>query len=367
VPSFDRLDGSTLATESLSTAAQSLCDAFASAAPADPASHLVGLAQVLRARGWHDDAARMAARALVRATPGTESAARATELLARGIPRWHFPLVHDAARAEAYDRAIRRAVQPGMLVLDIGTGSGLLAMLAARAGAAQVVACEQDPVLALVARENVRRNRLADRVTIVAKHSKALAVGDDLPRRADLLVSEIVSDQLLGEGVLDAVERARADLLTDAAPTIPLDGQILVALAEGDLGRRAPVGEVAGLDLSFFNVLRGSRQTEPPPGLATMSPAQPILSFDFSGRDHEKAGRGECVLKAERYGRCIGLLQSMRLRLDEAVSLSTETLWPGAAWGRHVFCFPEPTTLAAGDEVRARAVYSSDGLLVWAA
>jgi hypothetical protein len=57
----------------------------------------------------------------------------------------------------------------------------------------------------------------------------------------------------------------------------------------------------------------------------------------------------------------------MRLRLDEAVSLSTETRWPGAAWGRHVFCLPEPTTLAAGDEVKARAVYSSDGLLVWAA
>jgi type II protein arginine methyltransferase len=366
VPFPDFSGDPAVAAEPLSPAAQALCEAFAHAPTAHDARHLVALAQVLSARGWRADAARLCLQALSRAEPGTEAYARARELLAKGIPRWHIPLLHDAVRAEAYDRAIRRAVRPGMLVLDIGTGSGVLAMMAARAGAEHVVACEQDPVLALVARENVRRNGLAGRVTIVAKHSRALVLGEDLPRRADLLVSEIVSDQLLGEGVLDAVALARTSLLTEAAPAIPCDGQILVALAEGNFTRRAPVAEVAGLDLSFVNVLRGSRQAEPSE-LATMSKASPILSFDFSGGDSNKEGSGECSLRAERAGVCAGLLQSMRFRLDGDIALSTEVLWPGVAWGRHVFCLPKPQKMEAGDEVRACAVYSADGLLVWAA
>jgi type II protein arginine methyltransferase len=364
---FDLVGDGAAAREPLSPAAQAMFDAFARAPDAHDAAHLVGLAQVLRARGWPADAARLCLRALSQAEPGAEADARARELLGKGIPRWHIPLLHDHVRAEAYDRAIRRAVRPGMLVLDVGTGSGVLAMMAARAGAEHVVACEQDPVLALVARENVRRNGFADRVTIVAKHSKALVIGKDLPRRADLLVSEIVSNQLLGEGVLDAAEHARADLLTGDAMSIPSGGEILVALAEGNLGRRAPLGDVAGLDLSFVNVLRGAQQAEPAAGLSTMSKAMPILSFDFSGRHRDKQGSGECVLTAGRSGTAVGLLQSMRLRLDEHQTLSTEVLWPGAAWGRQVYCFREPRAVEAGQEVNVSAAYARDALLIWTA
>lgn len=57
------------------------------------------------------------------------------------VPRWHFDMVLDRQRNQAYDAAIRRAVAakraamgPGaeLLALDLGAGSGLLAMMAAR-------------------------------------------------------------------------------------------------------------------------------------------------------------------------------------------------------------------------------------------
>lgn len=58
--------------------------------------------------------------------------------------QWHYRMLNDLERNEAYDRALRRALQllPGAVVLDIGGGTGLLSMFAARAGAAHVYCCE---------------------------------------------------------------------------------------------------------------------------------------------------------------------------------------------------------------------------------
>src|SRR6202008_1935184 len=56
-------------------------------------------------------------------------------------PAWHIPMVNDEERNQAYDLALRRAVKPGDLVLEVGTGSGLVSMMAARAGAGRGGAC----------------------------------------------------------------------------------------------------------------------------------------------------------------------------------------------------------------------------------
>jgi len=48
----------------------------------------------------------------------------------KSAPEWHFNIVQDSLRNETYARALNRFVRPGMLVLEIGTGTGLLAMLA---------------------------------------------------------------------------------------------------------------------------------------------------------------------------------------------------------------------------------------------
>ncbi|CAN0510315.1 unnamed protein product, partial [Ectocarpus sp. 12 AP-2014] len=85
------------------------------------------------------------------------------------VDRWHFRMLNHSARNEAYSRAIQRAVtdaaaaaagrnsEAGVTVLDIGTGTGILAVLAARAGASHVYACEVNSVLCDVAREVLER------------------------------------------------------------------------------------------------------------------------------------------------------------------------------------------------------------------
>ena len=78
------------------------------------------------------------------------------------VPGWHFAMMDDKKRNEAYEAAIRRAA-PGKRVLDIGTGAGLLALMAARAGAAKVTTCEAVAAIAERARQIIVANGMGDR------------------------------------------------------------------------------------------------------------------------------------------------------------------------------------------------------------
>lgn len=64
--------------------------------------------------------------------------------------------------------ALERHLQPGDAVLDVGTGSGVLAIAAVLLGAARVVAIDIDPLAANVARENCERNGVLERVAVSA-------------------------------------------------------------------------------------------------------------------------------------------------------------------------------------------------------
>jgi type II protein arginine methyltransferase len=99
------------------------------------------------------------------------------------VPKWHFNIVRDDARNAAYEAAIVRAVRPDARILDIGAGTGLLAMMAARAGAKDVITCEMNPAVADAAADIVARNGHADRVRVVPKRSTELDVAADMGER----------------------------------------------------------------------------------------------------------------------------------------------------------------------------------------
>jgi hypothetical protein len=328
---------------------------------------VTGFAAILQRRGFREDAARVCLALREAAPDDPEIAARTQEILSQGVPRWHISLLHDRARAEAFDTALRRAIRPNMLVLDVGTGSGLLAMMAARAGAAAVVACEQDPVLALLAERNIRQNGYHDRVHVVAKHSRALTVGRELPRRADLLVSEIVANLLLGEGVLDAVVDARQRLLADDAPSIPAQGRVCVELVSGSLGDREPVHSVAGLDISAINVVAPWAQTvSRDTGLQALSDPVEFFVFDLSGRHATPPRKTSAPLKVRHPGLAVGLRAWMSIQLDDETELA------GAApdvssWGQQFFRLRTPRVVVPGDHVDVHASHGHDALTLWAA
>jgi protein arginine N-methyltransferase 1 len=131
-------------------------------------------------------------------------------------PAVHVAMLDDRERTAAYLEAIGRVVRPGDVVLDLGTGSGVLAVAAARAGARRVYAVEASGVGRL-ARAVFEANGVADRVTLVPGWSTQVS----LPEPADVLVSETIGNEPLGERMLEAVLDARRRLLAPGARLVP--------------------------------------------------------------------------------------------------------------------------------------------------
>jgi type II protein arginine methyltransferase len=78
--------------------------------------------------------------------------------LALVLPQWHNAMLNDTNRNDAFAEAIKAAVTTSSTILDIGTGTGLLAMMANRAEAAKVTGCESVGILAQTASEIVKQN-----------------------------------------------------------------------------------------------------------------------------------------------------------------------------------------------------------------
>ena len=131
-------------------------------------------------------------------------------------PRSHIEMLDDSARTEAFVAAVGATVHPGDVVVDIGTGTGILAMAAARAGAARVYAVEAGAI-ADAAERVIAANGLTDRVTLVRGWSTQVS----LPERADVLVTETVGSDPLDERILEIVRDARQRLLAPTARIVP--------------------------------------------------------------------------------------------------------------------------------------------------
>ena len=327
---------------------------------------LVAIARQMVAGGDRPRALDLARQVYAMTGGKGEAGVIAAEILSDGVYSWHFLIPRDRGRNDAYEQALLRAITPGCRVLEIGTGTGLLAMMAARAGAT-VVTCEADPAFAAAACEVIAANGYADKITVVNKHSTALDPERDMGGLADILVSEIVSNDLLSESVLPAHEDAVARLLAPDGVVIPPRGTIRIGLAR-DLRDRAPrLYEASGFDLSAFNRLAAPNESirVGMDQVALCSDPTDLFSFDFATAEPCKAERRELALESQG-GRVDGVVQWIALEMD-AVGRYENKPEPGAVscWGALLWRFPSPIETVPGDRITVGGAHERDRVRMW--
>jgi hypothetical protein len=278
------------------------------------------------------------------------------------IPAWHIPMINDAERNAAYEAALKRAVRPDSVVFEVGTGSGLVAMMAARAGARMVVTCEAVPILAEVAKETVARNGYSDRIKVVSKRSTQVKLGEDLPERADIFVSELINVGMLAPNMLPIIRHTKANFIKPGAKVIPAAAIVWGALAQCDhLASITPLKRIEGFDMTAFDAFRT-------PGYVQMDLASDphrmlserfrVLDFDFR-LDMKDADLQPLTVTAGESGLCHGIAFWFDLIMDEETVYRSESRTRTNHWKQAMYFFPQPVSVKPGDRLDIAVGYDN--------
>lgn len=95
----------------------------------------------------------------------------------------------DEERTKAFVKAVRSVVRKGDVVIDAGSGSGLLGVIAAKAGASKVYCIELDRLACEIIRRTSVENGVADKIVVICGDATKV----ELPEKADVLISENMS------------------------------------------------------------------------------------------------------------------------------------------------------------------------------
>jgi 2-polyprenyl-3-methyl-5-hydroxy-6-metoxy-1,4-benzoquinol methylase len=130
---------------------------------------------------------------------------------------FHELMLNDHIRMVAYENAIKRLVQPGMTVVDVGTGTGILAQWALEAGARTVHAIDMNENMIAEARARLSHAGYSDGVRL----HRALSYEVTLPERVDVVMSEILGNLGDNEGMTPILNDARARFLKEGGHMLP--------------------------------------------------------------------------------------------------------------------------------------------------
>ena len=332
---------------------------------------MVGLAEVVAHKQHRVKAWRLVRKALAAAPDDPEVMVRARRLLHSLAAGYHVRMMNNAGRNAAWDSALRRAIGPQTRALEIGAGAGMLALMAARAGAKKVTTCEHEPLMAVLARRIIKHNGYADRIDVVAKASADVILGVDLDEPADLVFCDIFGDRLFDFSPLVALADVRRRLCRPGARVVPAACAIRVALAHSE--RYALEGRIeaaAGFDLTPFSPFAPAAMPMQvgAPDLALLSDPAELFRFDLMATDHPRQGRAEVSLVAAEDAVVTGVMHWIRLELDAetvlearpapgATSFATPIFWP----------LPSPVSVRRGEPVRVCAAHTEATLSIWRA
>lgn len=262
----------------------------------------------------------------------------------------HRQYLSDTVRVGAFRKAIREAVRPGDVVVDLGAGTGILGFLACEAGASRVYAIEEGAMIEL-ARSLAHANGFDSRITFLPGLSTQIT----LPEPADVVIADQIGHFGFDAGVWEYFADARQRFLRPGGTLVPRAITLIVAPVEApdlfkqvDFWSRRPVG------LDFSPAREWARNTGYPTHLA---PSQLLAEPQIVNRTEmcdARAGafNAHAAARVARPGMLHGIGGWFEAQLSESVTLTNSPLSSRRINRRNVF-FPldTPVAVAPGDIV----------------
>lgn len=272
----------------------------------------------------------------------------------------HEEMLSDAVRVEAYHRGIQRNVRPGDVVLDVGTGTGLLAFMASRAGADRVYAVEHSDFIE-VAREIAHQNGFTN-IEFVQANSREFTP----PEPIDVVLHEQMGDELFNENMLQNLLDLRDRVLRPGGRILPSRFRLFVepvSLHESMRVRRfwnidLPddidlSGVQSSLVAAKFDIGRNEVFWARPGSVAaTIGSSAAVIEFDLHTLDGVGSIATEHVIERTATDDAIvdGVCVWFEAEFDDTTVLTTSPLAPLTSWGNRVFRLDRE--IGAGEPLR---------------
>ncbi|KAI0292194.1 S-adenosyl-L-methionine-dependent methyltransferase [Multifurca ochricompacta] len=167
----------------------------------------------------------------------------------------HAVMIQDRVRTSSYASFIMTNADlfQNAVVLDVGCGTGILSLFAARAGAKRVIAIDASDI-ALKAKRIVEANGYENVITVIQGKVEEISLPDDISH-VDVIVSEWMGYALLYESMLDSVLHARDRFLKPAGVMAPSQCRMMLCLSEASDIYKERIGfwnDIYGFDLSVM-------------------------------------------------------------------------------------------------------------------
>lgn len=260
-------------------------------------------------------------------------------------------MLHDTERNVKYYEALKRAIaglhSRGIKanVLDIGTGTGLLSMMAVASGADSVVACEAFRPMADCAERIIAKNGMSEKIKLIKLRSTEIKIGRDMESRANILVTEVFDTELIGEGAIDIFRHAHRNLLEEDATVIPHFARIYAQVVESPLvaAFNKPKllanldGEILLKTPSEIVDCPGSTSLHevqlnqlPRESFKSLSEPHVVFSFDLSGKTELENNRRRAVeTKSKETGtaQAVFMWWDLQMDVEGVILLSCAPYW----------------------------------------
>jgi type I protein arginine methyltransferase len=264
-------------------------------------------------------------------------------------------MISDTVRMNAFTEALRRSLPPGGVVVDIGAGMGIFALLACQMGARRVYAIESNALVEL-GEQMAAVNGFADRIVFIREMSTKV----ELPEQADVIISDLRGQLPLYHYAISSLLDARRRLLKPGGVMIPTRDRLYVAVTSAPkVYHRALVEPWVenpyGLDMSaVLPILVNQRVEDRELPLVFLTPPQEWVSLEYGYREDPNVVKTmEWVVETEGVADFVTVWFDAELFEDVGYSNSPANQGP-KIYGHAMLPLERPVPLVPGDRVSVK-------------